>query len=209
MKLFAKGSRVTQVTYGAGTVTSSDERYTVIEFDQHGRRVFLTDMVALAKTDEPAPNKPAKEKRKKAAKTSRRRPSSPRLRRLGRSVGRLIPPETSMSFPRHSITVCILLALTVAVTHTVAARQSVGRACRHPGPGPRASSSARRHAQAVGGSQRPGPRLWRALSCRLISDGRSAVRRSGCRLSCLARLEAPRRMMRAGSASRTWPPASS
>lgn len=48
-------------------MTSSDERYTVIEFDQHGRRVFLTDMVALAKTDEPAPNKPAKERRKKAA----------------------------------------------------------------------------------------------------------------------------------------------
>lgn len=70
VKLFAKGSRVTQVTYGAGTVTSSDERYTVIEFDQHGRRVFLTDMVALAKTDEPAPNKPVKERRKKAAKTT-------------------------------------------------------------------------------------------------------------------------------------------
>ena len=70
MKLFAKGSRVTQPTYGPGTVTSSDERYTVIEFDQHGRRVFLTDMVALAKTDEPAPNKPAKEKRKKAAKAT-------------------------------------------------------------------------------------------------------------------------------------------
>ncbi len=72
-----KAVRVTQVTYGAGTVTSSDERYTVIEFDQHGRRVFLTDMVALAKTDEPAPNKPAKEKRKKAA--PRR---SPRPRKL-------------------------------------------------------------------------------------------------------------------------------
>jgi hypothetical protein len=70
VKLFAKGSRVTQVTYGAGTVTSSDERYTVIEFDQHGRRVFLTDMVALAKTDEPAPSKPVKEKRKKASKAT-------------------------------------------------------------------------------------------------------------------------------------------
>ena len=70
MKLFAKGSRVTQSTYGAGTVTSSDERYTVIEFDQHGRRVFLTDMVSLAKTDEPAPKKPVKEKRAKKAKTT-------------------------------------------------------------------------------------------------------------------------------------------
>jgi hypothetical protein len=70
VKLFAKGSRVSQSTYGAGTVTSSDERYTVIEFDQHGRRVFLTDMVTLGKTDEPAPNKPAKEKRKKTTKAT-------------------------------------------------------------------------------------------------------------------------------------------
>jgi hypothetical protein len=73
MKLFSKGARVSQPTYGAGTVTSSDERYTVIEFDNHGRRVFLTDMVALGATDEPAPKKAAKErtrKPKKAAATS-------------------------------------------------------------------------------------------------------------------------------------------
>lgn len=66
MKLFTKGSRVSQANYGAGTVASSDERYTVIEFDNHGRRVFITDMVTLGKTDEPAPNKPAKGRRKKA-----------------------------------------------------------------------------------------------------------------------------------------------
>ena len=67
MKLYGKGNRVTQATYGAGTVTSSDDKYTVIEFDQHGRKVFLTDMVTLGKTDEPAPNRPVKEKKKKAA----------------------------------------------------------------------------------------------------------------------------------------------
>jgi hypothetical protein len=66
VKLFAKGNRVAQANYGAGTVVSSDERYTIIEFDNHGRKVFISDMVALAKTDEPAPNKPAKAKRKKA-----------------------------------------------------------------------------------------------------------------------------------------------
>ncbi len=65
MKLFAKGNRVSQANYGAGTVVSSDERYTIIEFDNHGRRVFITDMVTLGKTDEPAPNKPAKGRRKK------------------------------------------------------------------------------------------------------------------------------------------------
>ena len=67
MKLYTKGSRVTQTTYGSGTVTSSDEKYTVIEFDEHGRRVFLTDVVTLTKSDSPAPNKPTKAKRKKAA----------------------------------------------------------------------------------------------------------------------------------------------
>ncbi|HVW03823.1 MAG TPA: hypothetical protein VHB78_02395 [Vicinamibacterales bacterium] len=67
MKLFAKGNRVAQANYGAGTVVSSDERYTIIEFDNHGRRTFITDMVTLAKSDEPAPNKPAKAKRTKKA----------------------------------------------------------------------------------------------------------------------------------------------
>ncbi len=67
MKLYTKGSRVTQATYGSGTVTTSDEKYTVIEFDEHGRRVFLTDVVTLTKSETPAPNKPSKAKRKKAA----------------------------------------------------------------------------------------------------------------------------------------------
>ena len=67
MKLFAKGSRVMQSQYGSGTVTSSDERYTVIEFDQHGKRTFVTDMVTLGASTEPAPNKPEKTRRRKAA----------------------------------------------------------------------------------------------------------------------------------------------
>jgi hypothetical protein len=67
VKLFAKGNRVSHGDYGNGTITSSEEKYTVIEFDNHGRKVFLTDMVQLAKSDEPAPDKPAKEKRRKAA----------------------------------------------------------------------------------------------------------------------------------------------
>ena len=75
MKLYGKGNRVTQSTYGAGTVTSSDDKYTVIEFDLHGRRVFLTDMVTLGKTDEPAPHKPAKERRKKAVATDKTAPA--------------------------------------------------------------------------------------------------------------------------------------
>jgi hypothetical protein len=69
VKLFTKGHRVSQANYGPGTVVSSDERYTVIEFDHHGRRMFITDMVTLGRTDEPAPVKPvrARGRRKKAA----------------------------------------------------------------------------------------------------------------------------------------------
>ena len=67
MKLFAKGSRVMQSQYGSGTVTTSDERYTVIEFDNNGKKTFVTDMVTLGPTDEPAPNRPEKAKRSKAA----------------------------------------------------------------------------------------------------------------------------------------------
>jgi len=63
VKLFAKGSRVKQSAYGSGTVTSSDERYTVIEFDNHGKRTFVTDMVTLGASDEPAPNRPEKKRR--------------------------------------------------------------------------------------------------------------------------------------------------
>jgi hypothetical protein len=70
VKLFAKGNRVTQADYGSGTITSSDERYTVIEFDNHGRRVFVTDMVTLGKSDEPAPERPAKKARKTTAKSA-------------------------------------------------------------------------------------------------------------------------------------------
>jgi hypothetical protein len=67
VKIYPPRSRVTQSTYGLGTVTSSDERYTVIEFDDHGRRVFLTEVVTLGKSDQPAPQRPVKAKRTKAA----------------------------------------------------------------------------------------------------------------------------------------------
>ena len=41
MRLFSKGHRVMQPQYGAGTITSMDEQYTVVEFDQHGQRRSL------------------------------------------------------------------------------------------------------------------------------------------------------------------------
>lgn len=73
MRLFSKGHRVTQPQYGAGTITSMDEQYTVVEFDQHGQRRFITTMVTLETTSEPAP---ARAREKRAKGTSRKKPAS-------------------------------------------------------------------------------------------------------------------------------------
>jgi hypothetical protein len=69
MKSWAKGDRVVQPTYGAGTLVEVNEHHTVIEFDEHGRRVFSTRLVVLQATNEPAPARAAKKRapRKKAA----------------------------------------------------------------------------------------------------------------------------------------------
>jgi hypothetical protein len=62
---FSKGDRVTQSTYGPGTLTEVNERHTVIDFDGHGVRTFVTSLVQLERTDEPAP---VRASRKRAAK---------------------------------------------------------------------------------------------------------------------------------------------
>ncbi len=60
MKTFAVGDRVVQANYGAGTVTAADARHTVIDFDLHGVRRFVTAMVSLTATTEPAPARATK-----------------------------------------------------------------------------------------------------------------------------------------------------
>jgi hypothetical protein len=51
----AKGDRVTQLQYGAGTITDVDVHHTVIDFDQHGVRRFVTNLVQLKPSTDPAP----------------------------------------------------------------------------------------------------------------------------------------------------------
>ena len=55
MRIYSAGDRVTQPQYGPGTVTAANERHTVIEFDNGGVRTFVTAMVTLETTSEPAP----------------------------------------------------------------------------------------------------------------------------------------------------------
>ena len=68
MKSWTKGDRVTQPTYGAGTLVEVNEHHTVIDFDEHGRRVFATRLVTLQATNEPAP---ARASRKRASKKTK------------------------------------------------------------------------------------------------------------------------------------------
>ena len=57
MKNWSKGDRVSQPTYGAGTLVEVNEHHTVIDFDEGGRKTFATRLVALQATNEPAPHK--------------------------------------------------------------------------------------------------------------------------------------------------------
>ncbi len=75
MRLFGKGDRVMQPQYGPGTIVTTDEQYTVVEFDNHGSRRFITTMVTLEATKEPAPARAAK-RRKPAAKKKAETPTA-------------------------------------------------------------------------------------------------------------------------------------
>jgi hypothetical protein len=55
VETFGKGDRVSQANYGSGTITDSNSEHTRIDFDNHGPRTFLTRLVVLAATAEPAP----------------------------------------------------------------------------------------------------------------------------------------------------------
>ena len=69
MHRFSVGDRVSQSQYGAGTVTGVDERHTIIAFDEHGSRTFITAIVNLEASDT---EKPVKAKRaRKTAKTAK------------------------------------------------------------------------------------------------------------------------------------------
>ena len=71
MKVYAKGARVSQPQYGSGTVTDADTNHTVIDFDNHGLKRFVTTMVALAPSSEPAPEKVKVVRRRKTTKTAK------------------------------------------------------------------------------------------------------------------------------------------
>src|SRR4029077_7877612 len=95
MKAWAKGDRVVQPTYGPGTLVEVNEHHTVIDFDEHGRRVFATRLVVLQATNEPAPAKAA---RKRAAKAKPKEAKAENCAYApGRAAGADVSSDTNTS----------------------------------------------------------------------------------------------------------------
>lgn len=49
--------RVHHDKYGLGVIQEADSEYTVIEFDDHGRKKFVTRLVSLQASEAPPPRK--------------------------------------------------------------------------------------------------------------------------------------------------------
>lgn len=69
--VFSTKDRVKNPTFGLGTISHVDARYTTIVFDEHGTKKFLTPMVQLEHTTTPAPERPARAARASKTKASK------------------------------------------------------------------------------------------------------------------------------------------
>ena len=67
MAVYSTGDRVSQGQYGDGTVLSCNEYHTVIDFDQHGARTFVTNLARFESCSTAAPVKPVRARKRKAA----------------------------------------------------------------------------------------------------------------------------------------------
>jgi hypothetical protein len=63
---FSTNERINHYIYGLGTISEVNDLHTVIEFDQNGRKKFVTSIVQLERTSVPAPAAPARRTRAKA-----------------------------------------------------------------------------------------------------------------------------------------------
>ena len=65
MKAIQQGQYVRHSQYGLGVVTSSDADRTIIDFDLHGLKKFVTSLMAIEIIEGPAPERPREKRRKK------------------------------------------------------------------------------------------------------------------------------------------------
>jgi len=71
VKLYSIGARVSQPTYGPGTIMLANEHHTIIDFDEHGSRTFATSIVRLEASDTLAPERPKRARRKAAPRLAK------------------------------------------------------------------------------------------------------------------------------------------
>ncbi len=67
--VFAANERIQHSIYGLGTISEINDLHTVIEFDQNGRKKFITSMVQLEPTEVPAPAPVGRRTRSKSKAT--------------------------------------------------------------------------------------------------------------------------------------------
>ncbi len=72
MKL-SVSQRVLHEKYGLGVISEADPQYTIIEFDEHGSKKFLTRLVSLQSSEEPPPKRRRARKTKKAGTTTKKK----------------------------------------------------------------------------------------------------------------------------------------
>ena len=77
MKLYTVGARVSQATYGPGTITLANEYHTIVDFDGHGTRTFRTSLVQLERSQTLAPDRPQRTRRKAAPRVAEAKVSPP------------------------------------------------------------------------------------------------------------------------------------
>jgi hypothetical protein len=70
VQVLSSGQQVKHEQYGLGVVTESDAERTAIDFDDHGRKLFVTSLMSAELIGE-APVNPSRSKRR-SRKTARR-----------------------------------------------------------------------------------------------------------------------------------------
>lgn len=81
---FAVSERVTHFMYGPGTITEIGQTYTTIEFDENGRRKFVTTMVQLEPTSILAPIPVKKSRAKPKEPKEPKEPKAPKAAKVAK-----------------------------------------------------------------------------------------------------------------------------
>ena len=71
MQALSTGQQIKHQQYGLGVVAESDSERTLVEFDDHGRKLFVTSLMTAELIGE-APANPTRAKRRSSRKTARR-----------------------------------------------------------------------------------------------------------------------------------------